>query len=261
MFTVQIALVAVFTVLTVHIAFIQILTTVLTVHIAFVEILTTVLTVHIAAVPPYFVELLCSSRGFINTVLSWKAWVPLSKLVFVTYLIQPIIQLNYIASFRAIQEFTHLQFIVQGFGFLVISTFLGFLCNMLIESPCLCIENNFFNPESKTEETNEANNLGFENDDIKIKMKGKTEMMLTLENGLDHKKLFKTDNENTKSLIRTYINVGQMLTSLTNPKNLNNFSWHESQFLSAMMPDESDVDDEIAPDPVLRRVISVCQQS
>ncbi|GFY69563.1 nose resistant to fluoxetine protein 6 [Trichonephila inaurata madagascariensis] len=136
--------------------------------------------------------------GFINTVLSWKAWVPLSKLVFVTYLIQPIIQLNYIASFRTIQEFTHLQFIVQGFGFLVISTFLGFLCNMLIESPCLCIENNFFNPESKTEETNEAKNLGFENDDIKMKMKGKTEMMLTLENGLDHKKLFKTDNENTK---------------------------------------------------------------
>ncbi|GFY44506.1 nose resistant to fluoxetine protein 6, partial [Trichonephila inaurata madagascariensis] len=122
---------------------------------------------------------------FINTVLSWKAWVPLSKLVFVTYLIQPIIQLNYIASFRTIQEFTHLQFIVQGFGFLVISTFLGFLCNMLIESPC------------------------------------------------------------------------QMLISLTNPNNLNNFSWYESQFISAMMPDKSDVDDEMAPDPVLRRHLFV----
>ncbi|GFU57115.1 hypothetical protein TNCV_1779781 [Trichonephila clavipes] len=81
MFTVQIALVAVFTVLTVNIALVAVFT-VLTVHIAFVEILTTVLAVHIVAVPPYFVGLLYSSRALVLRVtcasLSWTSgwWVP-----------------------------------------------------------------------------------------------------------------------------------------------------------------------------------------
>ncbi|CAL1281410.1 unnamed protein product, partial [Larinioides sclopetarius] len=48
--------------------------------------------------------------GFINTFLSWKAWMPLGRLVFLTYLIQPAFQMSYMANFKTTQEFTHLHF-------------------------------------------------------------------------------------------------------------------------------------------------------
>ncbi|GFX14324.1 nose resistant to fluoxetine protein 6 [Trichonephila clavipes] len=48
--------------------------------------------------------------GILNKFLSWKVWIPLGKLVFLIYLIQPIFQTLFIANFRSTQEYTHLFF-------------------------------------------------------------------------------------------------------------------------------------------------------
>ncbi|GFT13897.1 nose resistant to fluoxetine protein 6, partial [Nephila pilipes] len=78
--------------------------------------------------------------GILNDFLSWKVWVPLSKLTFLIYLIQPIFQTLFIANFKSTQEYSHLFFIIQFFGFLCISSLLAMICNLLVESPFLSLE-------------------------------------------------------------------------------------------------------------------------
>ncbi|CAL1281413.1 unnamed protein product, partial [Larinioides sclopetarius] len=87
--------------------------------------------------------------GFINTFLSWKAWMPLGRLAFLTYLIQPVFQMSYMANFKTTQEFTHLHFAMQYFGFLCISMLLAFVANLLVESPFLTLEKLFFEYKPK----------------------------------------------------------------------------------------------------------------
>ncbi|CAL1281405.1 unnamed protein product [Larinioides sclopetarius] len=109
--------------------------------------------------------------GFINTFLSWKLWVPLSKLTFLIYLIHPYIQNIFIANFTTVQEVTHLRFVVQFFGFLFISALLAFVASLLIESPFLALEKVFFRRgERKIENMNGENNKAFQNGDLAVKV-------------------------------------------------------------------------------------------
>ncbi|GIY49778.1 hypothetical protein CEXT_699491 [Caerostris extrusa] len=84
------------------------------------------------------------SGGIINKFLSWKLWVPLSKLTFLIYLIHPYLQNVFIATFRGVQEVSHIRFIIQFFGFLCISGLLAFIASLLIESPLLAMEKVLF---------------------------------------------------------------------------------------------------------------------
>ncbi|GBN00238.1 hypothetical protein AVEN_14282-1 [Araneus ventricosus] len=109
--------------------------------------------------------------GFINTFLSWKLWVPLSKLAFLIYLIHPYVQNIFIANFTTVQEVTHLRFVVQFFGFLSISALLAFIASLLIESPFLALEKVLFRRgERKIENMNGENNRAFQNGDLAVKI-------------------------------------------------------------------------------------------
>ncbi|GFT13903.1 nose resistant to fluoxetine protein 6 [Nephila pilipes] len=132
--------------------------------------------------------------GIINKILSWKVWRPMGKLTFLIYLIHPILQVSYIANFRTIQEFTHIQLILQGFGYFVMSMLLAVICNLLVESPFANLEKIIFNMEFKREEkeeTKEKINLGFENDIITIKMQKITQES-PIEKDLDYKDIVQT---------------------------------------------------------------------
>ncbi|GFR03408.1 nose resistant to fluoxetine protein 6, partial [Trichonephila clavata] len=129
--------------------------------------------------------------GIINKILSWKVWVPMGRLTFFTYLIQPILQFSYIANFRTLQEFSHLRSIMQGFGYLAISMLLAIICSLLVESPFLNLEKVIFNMESKKERKEGAEeNFGFEKDDFTFRMKGISQDS-TLENDLNSKSIVK----------------------------------------------------------------------
>ncbi|XP_055932564.1 nose resistant to fluoxetine protein 6-like [Argiope bruennichi] len=132
----------------------------------------------------------CITRqgGFLNTILSWKVWMPLSKLVFLTYLIEPMFQHFYMANFRSTQEFSHLHMAVQFFGFLCISMLLALVCTLLVESPFLNLEKIAFssvsNREDKKEENDDKNNVSESQEGRK--MHGSLEMVAS-ENGVDNK--------------------------------------------------------------------------
>ncbi|KAF8782074.1 Nose resistant to fluoxetine protein 6 like protein [Argiope bruennichi] len=123
--------------------------------------------------------------GFVNKILSWKVWMPLSKLVLLVFLIEPLIQITFIANFRSIQEFTHFQFVIQYFGFLWVSILLSIVVNLLVESPFLRLEELFFRSEPKKEEANGHANVGFENNGSVDKVTSIE--MTTLENGIENR--------------------------------------------------------------------------
>ncbi|GBN46412.1 Nose resistant to fluoxetine protein 6 [Araneus ventricosus] len=126
--------------------------------------------------------------GFVNKLLSWKVWMPLSKLVFLTYLIEPMFQITYIANFGSTQEFSHFHFVVQFFGFFCISTLLALVCNLLVESPFLSLEKIVFDSKSKREEKereNDNRNIGVQSEEGKT-INGTFEM-ITSESGIDNK--------------------------------------------------------------------------
>ncbi|KAF8782072.1 O-acyltransferase like protein like [Argiope bruennichi] len=124
--------------------------------------------------------------GFINEFLSWKAWVPLSKLSFLIYLIQPIYQTLFIANFRIPNEFTHLHFITQFFGYLCISSLLAMILNLLVESPSLQLEKIIFETAVvKIEKKGIKNENEMLNDIPPITMNGKKDS--TIETGFENK--------------------------------------------------------------------------
>ncbi|CAL1281407.1 unnamed protein product [Larinioides sclopetarius] len=123
--------------------------------------------------------------GLVNKILGWKVWMPLSKLVLLIYLLEPLLQISFIANFRSIQEFTHFQFVIQYFGFLCVSVLLALVVNLLIESPFSRLEELFFHQDTKKEEANCHANVGFENGRPLNKI---TSMeMTTLENGIENR--------------------------------------------------------------------------
>ncbi|GFY69559.1 NRF domain-containing protein [Trichonephila inaurata madagascariensis] len=136
--------------------------------------------------------------GILNKFLSWKVWIPLGKLVFLIYLIQPIFQTLFIANFRSTQEYTHLFFIVQFFGFLCISSLLAMICNMLVESPFLSLEKIFFKTDEEKRDTVEDANVTFDAlNGLKMNMKTDT---ARLENGSNNPAFDSVDGEVRDSL-------------------------------------------------------------
>ncbi|XP_042903097.1 O-acyltransferase like protein [Parasteatoda tepidariorum] len=82
--------------------------------------------------------------GFINLILSWKPWFPLSRLVLLVYLIQPVIEIVHIGSYKSPHEFSHFELVITSFGFLLLSGLLALIGSFLVESPVLAFEGVFF---------------------------------------------------------------------------------------------------------------------
>lgn len=87
--------------------------------------------------------------GFVNTILSWKAIVPLSRLTYCAYLVHPIIMYTYYNSVRQPLYLTDFTMIILFLGFLVISYGVAFVVSLTFESPMMGLEKAIFRREEK----------------------------------------------------------------------------------------------------------------
>ncbi|GFY45079.1 nose resistant to fluoxetine protein 6 [Trichonephila inaurata madagascariensis] len=78
--------------------------------------------------------------GFVNSFLSWKFWIPLSRLTFCAYLVHPLIQTTYFASLRDSIVCSHMTMIMYHFGFLIMSYMAALVVSLLFESPVIRLE-------------------------------------------------------------------------------------------------------------------------
>ncbi|GBO45765.1 Nose resistant to fluoxetine protein 6, partial [Araneus ventricosus] len=76
----------------------------------------------------------------VNSLLSWKVWIPLSRLTYCAYLVHPIIQNGYYLSVRRLIEFSHISVILFYLGFLIISYTAALATTLLFESPVIRLE-------------------------------------------------------------------------------------------------------------------------
>ncbi|GFO24199.1 nose resistant to fluoxetine protein 6-like [Plakobranchus ocellatus] len=73
--------------------------------------------------------------GVINSILSWTAWVPLSRLTFGTYLIHPMVIFYFNNNRRTVAYFTY-HFVIERFLATALLSFaIAYVLNMLIETP------------------------------------------------------------------------------------------------------------------------------
>ncbi|GFR04465.1 uncharacterized protein TNCT_339311, partial [Trichonephila clavata] len=76
----------------------------------------------------------------VNSILSWKVWIPLSRLTFCTYLVHPIVQFIYYNSIKRLLELSHETMIILHFGFFVISYLAALMTTIIFESPVIRLE-------------------------------------------------------------------------------------------------------------------------
>ncbi|GFY57918.1 nose resistant to fluoxetine protein 6 [Trichonephila inaurata madagascariensis] len=73
----------------------------------------------------------------VNAILSWKVWIPLSRLTFCAYLVHPIVEFVYYNSVKRLFEFSHITVIMLYIGFLMISYAAALMTSLLFESPVI----------------------------------------------------------------------------------------------------------------------------
>ncbi|KAF8796918.1 nose resistant to fluoxetine protein 6-like [Argiope bruennichi] len=78
--------------------------------------------------------------GVINSILSWKAWIPLSRLTYCAYLIHPIVLFGYYSSVKRLVEFNHINMVMFYLGFLIVSYSAAGIASLLFESPVIRLE-------------------------------------------------------------------------------------------------------------------------
>ncbi|XP_033732240.1 nose resistant to fluoxetine protein 6-like [Pecten maximus] len=85
--------------------------------------------------------------GFVNTLLSWKAFIPLSRLTYCGYLIHPIVMFAFYFSHQTPIHYTNFSLIMIYLGFLCL-TFMGaFILSLAFEAPFMGLEKVIFKRE------------------------------------------------------------------------------------------------------------------
>ncbi|XP_060067986.1 nose resistant to fluoxetine protein 6-like [Ylistrum balloti] len=87
--------------------------------------------------------------GFINTVLSWKAFEPLGRLTYCVYLVHPILLYYFTATMRQTIYVTNYTLIYIFLGTLVSSYMLAFLTSLVFEAPMRGLEKVLFKRKRK----------------------------------------------------------------------------------------------------------------
>ncbi|CAL1275764.1 unnamed protein product [Larinioides sclopetarius] len=84
-----------------------------------------------------WITVACSTGcgGFVNTVLSWKPFIPLSRLTFMVYMIHPLIQHVFYSTLREGIQARNALAIFIYLGFTVSSYVIGAVICMLLEAP------------------------------------------------------------------------------------------------------------------------------
>ncbi|XP_055327622.1 nose resistant to fluoxetine protein 6-like [Paramacrobiotus metropolitanus] len=78
--------------------------------------------------------------GFVNTLLSWKAFIPLSRLTYCCYLIHIPIMMIYYLGLTTTEDFSHYSAVYHFFGTLLVTYGFAFIFTVGCESPLLALE-------------------------------------------------------------------------------------------------------------------------
>ncbi|CDW54132.1 nose resistant to fluoxetine protein 6 [Trichuris trichiura] len=95
-----------------------------------------------------WISLACTSGygGPVNDFLSWKIWIPLSRLTYCLYLVHPILIQAFYASQAKPTHFSgHYQMVHYFFGHLVFSILIAFVTSVCFEMPVATMEPLIFN--------------------------------------------------------------------------------------------------------------------
>ncbi|CAL1277771.1 unnamed protein product [Larinioides sclopetarius] len=76
----------------------------------------------------------------VNSILSWKPLIPLSRLTYCAYLVHPVVMTAYFGSIRALIEFNHINVIMLYLGILFLSYVAALVTSILFESPVIRLE-------------------------------------------------------------------------------------------------------------------------
>ncbi|CAC5392295.1 unnamed protein product [Mytilus coruscus] len=87
--------------------------------------------------------------GFVNVILSWKGFIPLSRLTYMAYLVHIIIMMHYIMSYQRMFHLTDSEYIYQFLGNLGLSYMAAFVTSLAFESPMMGIERVIFKKEER----------------------------------------------------------------------------------------------------------------
>lgn len=88
--------------------------------------------------------------GFINQFLSWKLFLPISRLSYAAYLIHYNMIKAYASHLRKPFYFTECVYATTYFGILVITFAIAFVLSVVVEMPFLNLDKFFFPIKSKT---------------------------------------------------------------------------------------------------------------
>ncbi|XP_035216417.1 nose resistant to fluoxetine protein 6-like isoform X2 [Stegodyphus dumicola] len=78
--------------------------------------------------------------GIVNSVLSYNAWIPLSRVTYCVYLFHPTVMSWFFLSQKVPVYFTHANMVVYYLAFLFISYGIGFLISVTFEAPIINLE-------------------------------------------------------------------------------------------------------------------------
>ncbi|KAK3607208.1 hypothetical protein CHS0354_031705 [Potamilus streckersoni] len=88
--------------------------------------------------------------GFINTLLSWNAYVPLGRLTYCAYLIHPIVMYLYYYSLRTTIVFNDLNISYLFVSHLVFAYAAAFILSLVFESPMMGLEKVLFKRDRRS---------------------------------------------------------------------------------------------------------------
>ncbi|XP_067662096.1 nose resistant to fluoxetine protein 6-like [Haliotis asinina] len=78
--------------------------------------------------------------GFVNTLLSWSAFVPLGRLTYCAYLVHPIVMYIFFSSQHTLVHLSDINVVIWFLGLLICSNMTAFVVSLAFESPMMGLE-------------------------------------------------------------------------------------------------------------------------
>ncbi|KAL5012819.1 hypothetical protein ScPMuIL_011370 [Solemya velum] len=82
--------------------------------------------------------------GFVNTLLSWRGWVPLGRVTYCAFLIHPIVMATYYLQRRRLVYTTNLEMVFLFASFTTVVYSIAFAVTLVFESPMMRLEKLIF---------------------------------------------------------------------------------------------------------------------
>ncbi|XP_043488913.1 nose resistant to fluoxetine protein 6-like [Polistes fuscatus] len=76
-----------------------------------------------------------NNGGIVNRILSWKVWIPLSRLTYAVYMINPILIISVNLYSETSLHFELLPFFISGVGYVVVSYICAYVVSLMFEMP------------------------------------------------------------------------------------------------------------------------------